>query len=118
MSPNGHVVTAVESTKSVELVYLQPESGQELLRLVLDAEEVTSLDFSPNGQLYVACTKADRRGVYRLEAFFKQAKQSVRCIEVANADGLEKMSCGEGGVCVGLVRDDEGGRLVRLEGTK
>lgn len=118
MSPHGHVATVVDSGTSVDLVYLQPESGQALLRLGLAAEDVASMDFSVSGQLYAACTKTERRGIYRLEAYFKKAKQAVRCIEVANSDGLKKIACGEDGLCVGLALDDDRWRLIQLKGTK
>ena len=118
-SPQRHVVVAVQSPEqAASLVFCQAETGQELLRVDADVRDLSSLSYSASGALYAACTKAEQRGIYRLDVYFDGARQAIRAIEVARLEGVTHISCLDAGECIAVASDPEDGRAVRLTLTK
>lgn len=115
VTPQGHVVAAIQKDSKSTLQFFHAHNGQRLLVVPTDLENISSLSYNRQSKLlYATGSKSERSGVYRLDVFFNGSKQSVRAAEVAAIEMAKGVTISKQRSVV-MVGGETDGRLLTIE---
>ena len=92
VSPAGYIAAAIDpkedDAKRTELAFLNPVSGETLLKLKTDLPRIVALAYQPStGDLFAACAttrQASADGIYRLDDHSQSGTRTCRATKVAD----------------------------------